>query len=261
MMKNCAAVKSLLLPRILFCLFLFLTGCYSLQYTREELAVDEGIVIFTFDDGPNACDNTTGALLDVLKKYNIRAVFALLGVNAERYPSLVRRIHDEGHIIVNHGYTDKFAVLMGDSTFRKNLSDGMNAISRALGGLTIPLLYRPQGAFYTAAQKKIWEEEGYTLVRGSVRPYDAVKRPADAKKVKYHVLHAIMNHRGGIIMLHDGRDSYSLLEKKITKYPDGPFNRSWIPCIIEEIIIELDLSGFSLNGFDVLEKVETRGAL
>ena len=43
-------------------------------------------------------------VLDILKANGIKAAFFLVGVNAEKYPDLVRRIVAEGHEIGNHTY-------------------------------------------------------------------------------------------------------------------------------------------------------------
>src|SRR5437870_1204129 len=50
-------------------------------------------VAITFDDGPDP--RWTPKILDILKAANVKAAFFLVGVNAERYPSLVRRIVNE----------------------------------------------------------------------------------------------------------------------------------------------------------------------
>jgi hypothetical protein len=62
-----------------------------------------GIVALTFDDGPNP--NTTPQILDILKKNNVKATFFVIGKNAERYPEIIKRIMDEGHLIGNHSYS------------------------------------------------------------------------------------------------------------------------------------------------------------
>jgi peptidoglycan/xylan/chitin deacetylase (PgdA/CDA1 family) len=59
-------------------------------------------VLFTFDDGPNPA--TTPAVLDTLKKHDIKAVFFLVGERMENKaaPKIVERILREGHVIANH---------------------------------------------------------------------------------------------------------------------------------------------------------------
>lgn len=67
---------------------------YNSEYKR---------VFLTFDDGPSR--SVTIPILDILKQYNIKASFFVLGSNAERYPEVIKRAYQEGHYIGNHGFT------------------------------------------------------------------------------------------------------------------------------------------------------------
>lgn len=58
----------------------------------------------TFDDGPS---RHTPRLLDILRERNIRATFFVLGRSAERNPSIIDRMRDEGHELANHTYSHK----------------------------------------------------------------------------------------------------------------------------------------------------------
>lgn len=60
-------------------------------------------IALTFDDGPNP--DTTPQVLDVLRKYGIKATFFLIGENIVGNEDLVRRELREGHNIGNHTYT------------------------------------------------------------------------------------------------------------------------------------------------------------
>jgi peptidoglycan/xylan/chitin deacetylase (PgdA/CDA1 family) len=222
----------------------FFAGCSSITRSRTETQIPEGQVILTFDDGPNAHADTTARLLDVLKKYEVKTMFALLGENAEHNPQLVRRIAAEGHIIINHGYSDSFAVFMDKEEFAENLRRGENAIALALGKEYLPKLYRPQGGFYRSSQREVWEALRYTLVPATARAYDAVKTETDKDAVARRIVEIVEEQRGGIILLHDARDSHVLAEKERAKNPQGVFNRSWIPSAVEEIIVILRGKGF-----------------
>jgi peptidoglycan/xylan/chitin deacetylase (PgdA/CDA1 family) len=178
-------------------------------------------------------------------------MFALLGENAGHNPELVRRIHDEGHVIINHGFSDKFAVRMKQNEFENNLVMAENAIVSALGENLSPAFYRPQGGFYKKAQEKIWEAHGYTMVPSTARSYDAVKTAASRDSVINDILKKVDAGRGGIILLHDARDSWRLAERKRAKDPEGVFNRSWIPGTVEEIIVRLLEEGYSFTIYGV----------
>jgi peptidoglycan/xylan/chitin deacetylase (PgdA/CDA1 family) len=232
---------------LLIAIFL-LSSCQSINSNRTEMGIPPAVVYFSFDDGPEAHGGATARLLDVLQKYQIRALFFLLGENAEQYPELVKRIHDEGHYIANHGYSEKHAYRMNDDEFRDNLLRGEAAISTALGFDMNPNLYRPHGGFYNSRQEKIGIDEGYIIVPVTVRVYDAVVGAAERKKIVNKTINLVEQRGGGLILLHDGRDSYSRRETELEKNPNGAFNRSWIPDAVEEIIIALLNKGFLLQG-------------
>src|SRR5260370_26733691 len=85
-------------------------GYLTAKYTKfpefptlyHQGAGGEHQVAITFDDGPDT--QWTPKILDILKTANAKAAFFLVGMNAEKYPGLVRRIVNEGHEIGNHTY-------------------------------------------------------------------------------------------------------------------------------------------------------------
>jgi peptidoglycan/xylan/chitin deacetylase (PgdA/CDA1 family) len=234
-------------------LIFILSSCRSLNCPKRQINLPDKYVVFTFDDGPNPQGDTTARLLDVLKKYRIQAMFALLGENVDHSPDLVRRIRDEGHYIINHGYYDTWAVTMDREFFLLNLEMGGQAISAALGESLNPRLYRPQGGFYKKYHEKIWRSQGYTLIPSTARPYDAVKDERNMDRIVYSLVEKIDAQDGGVVMLHDGRDSHYKIEAVLKKHPYGQYNRSWIPEAVEKLILNLQAKGYALSGFDVLE--------
>jgi len=223
---------------------LLLFACQSITRKSEEQAVEPSHIILSFDDGPNNFGDTSARLLDVLKKHEIKAMFALLGENAEKNPELVRRIYDEGHLIINHGYFDKWTIRMAKEEFRNNLAMGEAAISKALGREFFPKLYRPHGGFYTSAQEKVIREEGYAIVFANIRLYDAILAGTKKDKMISKLVEKAGKQNGGIVLLHDGRGSQMQMEKELKKNPSDAFNRAWIPAAVEEIIAVLKQKQF-----------------
>jgi peptidoglycan/xylan/chitin deacetylase (PgdA/CDA1 family) len=246
MMKNKFA---LLLLFILFC------SCKTINQNRSTLNIPVSIVYFSFDDGPNANGDTTARLLDVLKKYQVKAMFCLLGENAEQHPELVKRMYDEGHYIANHGYSEKWASGMKPDQFRDNLVRGGEAISAAIGKDMHPKLYRPHGGFYTVVQEKIIRKEGYKLLPSTIRVYDAVVDGTKQSKVVNQVISKVEKQGGGFILLHDARDSYAQTSAQLAKNPNGVFNRSWIPETVDKIIPILLDKGYILNNTDLWTEI------
>jgi len=234
---------------LLFLIF----SCQSINSTREELGIQGNFVIFSFDDGPD--EYTTPKLLVLLEKYQIKAMFCLLGVNAEQYPELTRRIYDEGHLIVNHGYYDRFANFMNDDQFTDNLIRGQQAISSALGFDMYPKLYRPHGGYYNSRRERILINNGYSIVSASIRVYDAVGTSAKHQRTVNRIINTVIKEEGGIILLHDARGSYSRKIIELEKNPKGPYNRLWIIDAVEEIIVSLLEKDFILHHADLLAAI------
>ena len=84
---------------------------------------EEGKRVFlTFDDGPSK--SVTPYILDILKKYNIKATFFVLGNRVSSNAELIKREYNEGHYIANHGYTHKY------SKIYSNVSEVLNEYNK-----------------------------------------------------------------------------------------------------------------------------------
>jgi len=59
-------------------------------------------LFLTFDDGP--VPETTPLVLDILKKYHIKATFFCVGYNVQKYPELYKSLLEAGHSTGNHTF-------------------------------------------------------------------------------------------------------------------------------------------------------------
>lgn len=96
-------------------------------------------IALTFDDGPDPV--YTPQLLDLLKRYQARCTFFLVGSHAERHPDIVDRIHREGHVIGIHNYVHHSNWLMRPKTVKKQILRTSDVIKRITG--MRPVYYRP----------------------------------------------------------------------------------------------------------------------
>jgi peptidoglycan/xylan/chitin deacetylase (PgdA/CDA1 family) len=85
----------------------------SLQYS-ESLPLNDHEVVLTFDDGP--LPPYTNRILDTLASECVKATFFMVGRMVQGYPSIVRRVYNEGHTVANHSQTHPF-------TFSKMTAD------------------------------------------------------------------------------------------------------------------------------------------
>ena len=63
---------------------------------------DRPMIALTFDDGPHPI--VTPRILDLLKQYQARATFFVLGNRVDSYADVLQREYTEGHEIGNHSY-------------------------------------------------------------------------------------------------------------------------------------------------------------
>jgi len=74
------------------------------QVLRQRLnRTGRGAVLLTFDDGPSP--EVTPRVLDLLDRWNARAVFFIPGIHAARAPHILEEILKRGHRLGNHTYS------------------------------------------------------------------------------------------------------------------------------------------------------------
>ncbi|MFL6505069.1 MAG: polysaccharide deacetylase family protein [Candidatus Udaeobacter sp.] len=159
-------------------------------------------VAITFDDGPDP--RWTSKVLDILEAANVKATFFVVGVNAERYPGLIRRIVNEGHEIGNHTYYHPNLALCWPEHIRLELNATQLLLETITGRATT--LFRPPYAADTGptglselAPLKVAEDLNYLVVLENIDPQDWAKPGADIilRRIKQQ------RHDGNVILLHD----------------------------------------------------------
>ncbi|MBI3899641.1 MAG: polysaccharide deacetylase family protein [Gammaproteobacteria bacterium] len=104
--------------------------------TITNVATDKPVVALTFDDGPDP--RSTPPLLDVLESKGAHATFFLIGCRAQRYPALVQRIIDRGHVIGCHSWDHRPFLAISAAERRRQLR-----ACEQLPGMTRYRLFRP----------------------------------------------------------------------------------------------------------------------
>jgi peptidoglycan/xylan/chitin deacetylase (PgdA/CDA1 family) len=152
-------------------------------------------VALTFDDGPGV---STDAILAILKAYNAKATFFVIGKNARANPETLRRIVNDGHEIGNHTYSHFYqAAIDPPHTLRAEL-DSTEAVIQEITG-SRPILFRPPHGWRNPWMIQECAKRGYNVVLWSVSSEDwLTKSPVHIKeKVFSHI------HPGSIILFHD----------------------------------------------------------
>lgn len=196
---------------ILFLILLIIFLCYALVcsiasfnicwnfYTKAICKCRQGsnnTIFITFDDGPDRYE--TPLILDVLKKHNIRAAFFVIGNKAGQHPELLKRMHDEGHVVGNHSFDHaNFFPLKSRRTIINEIEKTQRIINSAAAGNA--LFFRPPfgvtNPMIAAAVKKM----GLVTVGWSLRSFDTVIKNND--KLLDRLLKR--THNGAIVLFHD----------------------------------------------------------
>lgn len=170
---------------------------YHLQSLNHNYDQTENFVSITFDDGPNA--EFTPKALDLLKKYQAKATFFLIGSKAETHPNLVKKIIEEGHSIGNHSYSHSNR--FGFFSSKKIVSEleKTDAVLQSIIGKR-PKLFRPPYGVTNPNIKKALTKTGHYSIGWSKRSLDTTKLSED--KIFNRITSKLQ--KGDIILLHDG---------------------------------------------------------
>ena len=127
---------------------------------------NDKVVYLTFDDGPSP--NITPQILDILKKYNVKATFFVVTQNAEKYPDIVKRAAQEGHSIAYHSYSHNYNYIFESlDTFREEINKSRTVLTSILGENGFVDIFRfPGGAFKNQKNefKEVLIEENISFV-------------------------------------------------------------------------------------------------
>lgn len=154
------------------------------------------VVSLTFDDGPDP--EHTAALLAVLRKHRVRAVFFLWGDHVLEHPALVGRIVREGHVLGNHTMHHDDMGSWTQDQIRADLLETRSAIRQAFPRARIPFFRAPFGS---------WGETPVVAAQLGMRSVGWRLAIADWETPGTDVLVSRLTEGitpGAVVLLHDG---------------------------------------------------------
>jgi peptidoglycan/xylan/chitin deacetylase (PgdA/CDA1 family) len=155
-------------------------------------------VALTFDDGPGPY---TGALLQVLLRYHVRATFFVIGFKAAQSPDVVRAEARGGMAIGNHSWDHPNAIPFNKLT-GPQIRDEIGKTTRFLTSIGIATsLFRPPGGSYSRTMIEEARRFDSRILLWDVDPKDW-ERGRTPRQITQSVLANV--RPGAIIDMHDG---------------------------------------------------------
>ncbi|MFJ7953207.1 polysaccharide deacetylase family protein [Lysinibacillus sp. NPDC096418] len=149
-------------------------------------------VALTFDDGPDA--KVTLQILAILKKYEAKATFFMVGRNVSKNQAIVKQIYEEGHEIGNHTWNHPKLTSLSKANVKQEIDNTSNAIYKAIG--QNPTVFRPP---YGATSNQVRSVLSMPTILWSVDTLDWKHR--NAAKILSYVKTSAKD--GSIILMHD----------------------------------------------------------
>lgn len=123
----------------------------------------------------DAVVKNTEWFLDVLSGHNVKATFFVLGEVAEKFPSLIKKIAEQGHEIASHGSSHKQIFKLDQEQFRQEISES----KKLLEGITGTVVKGYRAPAFSVIPKTKWaleilEQEGFE--------YDSSVYPISGKR-------------------------------------------------------------------------------
>ena len=177
----------------------------------------KSIAYLTFDDGPSSITNS---VLDILKKYNVKATFFVINSGSYNKTTLQREVN-EGHTIGLHAYDHNYAIAYKDDNSYLDGIDKLRAKVKADTGFDSHYIRFPGGSSNTISKRyskgimsritKTAKQRGYKYYDWNVDDDDAGSaRTAD--DCYNNVVRELRPNRSNIVLMHDFGTNKKILE-------------------------------------------------
>lgn len=171
-------------------------------------------VYLTFDDGPSIY---TDDILDILKQYDVKATFFVVGKGKGAYEDAYRRIVEEGHTLGMHSYSHAYGEVYAS---KEAFIQDVNKLQDYLHEVTevYPDVYRfPGGSSNQVSTvdmqelKAYLDEIGVTWYDWNISSGDATGHLSKDRIVE-NATRNLENYHEAVILFHDAADKKTTLQ-------------------------------------------------
>ncbi len=178
----------------------------------------KNVIYLTFDAGYE--NGYTPAILEALKKHNVKATFFLVGNYITTQPELVKQMLAEGHQVANHTYSHpNMSSISSEDSFRKELETLETAFEDVTGQKMVKY-YRPPQGKYSTNNLKMAKDMGYSTFFWSLAYVDWYNDKQPTREAAFQKLLGRI-HPGAIVLLHStSRTNSEILDELLTKWEE-----------------------------------------
>ncbi|MCM1134807.1 MAG: polysaccharide deacetylase [Clostridium sp.] len=181
----------------------------------EEIEDGRKKVYLTFDDGPS---KNTDEILDILRRYDVKATFFVLAKTDEHSVSSYQKILDEGHTLAMHSFSHKYdEIYSSKESFIEDVEKIQDYLYEVTG--VRPTFYRfPGGSSNTVSSVDTHEliswltENGITYFDWNIASGDAVSRLLDKDTIVENCIGGIDGKNVCMILMHDAGNKPTTVE-------------------------------------------------
>ena len=173
------------------------------------------MVYLTFDDGPSS---NTDKILDILKQYDVKAPFFVIGKLDDESKARYQRIVSEGHTLGIHSYSHKYSSLYENlDGFVNDFSEMQNLLYKVTGQEC--LYYRfPGGSSNHVSNTDMSEfikylnSQGITYFDWNVSSGDATAMAYSPEELVANVMKDVVKYKTSVVLMHDAETKIKTVE-------------------------------------------------
>lgn len=202
------------------------TEAEEAQQPETQEQAQEGVkhVYLTFDDGPS---ENTGAVLDILKQYDVKATFFVIGKTDPTSIELYKRIVAEGHSLGIHSYSHKYTQIYESMESFQNDVLSLQAHLKEVTGQEVHLYRFPGGSSNKVSKVPIEDcirflsQNGFTYYDWNATNGDATGKDISIEEMVSSVTTELGKYQNLTVLMHDGAGKQKTVEA--------------LPAIIEQV--------------------------
>ncbi|MFD2370403.1 polysaccharide deacetylase family protein [Brevibacillus sp. GCM10020057] len=162
-----------------------------------EVPTDSKVIALTFDDGPDPA--YTAQIAALLKEYNAKATFFMVGSRVKQFPEVARQLAEEHHELANHTFSHPDIRRISDERLQAEMEKTQETIYESTG--IRPQLFRPPGGYYSDEVVNVAKRAGFLVVMWSWHQDTRDWSDPGVQKIVRKVLTNARN--GDIVLFHD----------------------------------------------------------